>query len=45
MSYLVHCPRCNEVVGAVFSTEPLPGVYHEQCAEEEEAEEAEREDG
>ena len=34
----VFCPRCNDITGWKFSTEPIPGIYHTRCAQEEERE-------
>ena len=36
--YDIDCPRCKEQVASVFSSEPLPGIYHPECAEAEQFE-------
>jgi hypothetical protein len=35
----IHCPRCNGLVAKTSSTQPLPGIYHPECAEAEKDEE------
>ncbi len=39
----IHCPRCHSLIAQTFSSEPLPGIYHPDCAREEEEEDAIRE--
>ncbi|WP_296201428.1 hypothetical protein [uncultured Hyphomicrobium sp.] len=31
------CPHCKEPVAVTFASEPLPGIYHPACGEEQRA--------